>query len=160
MLNKYFDKIGIKDSDERILAIDIGHTNGIAYVDLNDHDIKLEEIRCVYDGKTIDYAELSWIIDKYDPTIIVFEDYILYGGDRGKAQIGSDLLVAKIAGALELLAYQNQIEIYKHSAVQHKKFGFAIMKKEGIELPKGKQHCYDALSLLIFWLTNNKKRFN
>lgn len=153
---EYFDKLKIDNSEGKILGLDVGNTTGVAILHLDSREFSLSELK-VIENKKINYAKLWGLLQNTKADLIVVENYVLYGGNKGKAQIGDEILTIRLIGAIELWCYLNSRQCVLYRAIDHKKIGLGIIGKcSDIIIPKGKQHCYDALSLIVYHCVKNR----
>ena len=94
MTNVKLNVIAI-DPGERVgWATAVAHPN--SGLELTNHGISQLKPFALKLGKSI---------DKYD--VVIYEKYVLFGGERGLAQIGGEIPTAQLVGMIRLLAWQH-----------------------------------------------------
>lgn len=137
-----------------ILALDPGNTTGYAQFVANDI-VNWGQLKTGTVPNAVQEIERLLTDPKYPPTLVVFEEYRIYG-QKAKAHINSDVLTLRIIGAIETLCTLNQIPYVRQSASTAK--GFCTDKKleEWGYWKSGLRHARDAIRHACYFLLFGK----
>jgi hypothetical protein len=98
--------------------------------------------------------KLAESIHKYD--VVIYEKYVLFGGERGLAQIGGEIPTAQLVGMIRLLAWQHDKKLVSQ-APKIKATADKVAKGVFKELIEGESkthddaHDIDAIRHLVYW---------
>ena len=135
-----------------ILAIDPGETSGLVVFDYPS--VKLsKQMKSLEIPKVCN--TIQKLINKYKPTIIVIEDYLVYPW-KATQQSWSSLYTVRLIGAVELLAYQNKLKLVKQKAQIGKRIKNKHLKKWNLFKPRS-PHANDALRHAVMYCLNPKR---
>lgn len=148
----------------RVLALDPGECSGYCIIQW-DHmrQIKPREdlASCIITHGQIasrdlvkQHQELERLITTYNPDIIVYEKFLLYG-HKAAAQIGSDMYTPQVVGQIKVLcAKYNKREI-SNSAQNAKLFYTDKKLKEHNMWQVGMKHCRDSIRHALYAIDFN-----
>lgn len=143
--------------DFNILAVDPGHTTGLAKFDAQGTLLSVDQIntRGLADGHEI-HTTLQDLIYNW-ANVIVLEEYRVYAW-RAKHHTGSDLLTARVIGSIETMVAltrppnsDRDITIVKQPASVAKAFCSDNKLRKWQYYVPGKRHARDAVRHGCYW---------
>ena len=143
-----YQKQGAPFNGGSLLSLDPGHTTGWAYWE-DDNLVEFGQIKTKDMHEGID--NLTALIDRLNPPVVVFEDYRVYKW-KSKQHEWSELHTPKLIGAIQTICYQLGIEHFKQPAHIAKTFATDKKLKEWDFWIEGQPHCRDAIRHGIYFL--------
>jgi len=91
-----------------------------------------------------------------DYDVVIYEKYVLFGGERGRAQEGSELPTAQLVGMIRLCAWMNDTKLVSQAPTIKKtadKVAQGVFKEliQGESKTHDDAHDIDAIRHLVYW---------
>ncbi len=140
----------------RLLAFDPGETTGLAFfLDGELHTVDQLETKTMLETPKV----LKEAFKKYNPDIVVFEEYRIYGW-KTEVHSWSDLHTPRVIGAIETICAlsEESIPYTRQSAQQPKSFCTDMKLKQWDFYKKGVRHGRDAVRHGCFYLLFNHSK--